>query len=444
VKILLIQPKMNKRSMDTDLKTRMSPPLGLFTLLGLTPPEHEVRIINENIERIPWKYPADLVGITVTLDVFPRACAIAERLQSRGIPVVAGGIHISCSPGTCLPHFDAICVGPAERVWTSMITDAAANKLKKVYQDAKDFRGEEIAPPQYSQINPRKYAYTNVVTTSRGCPCRCDFCYNSCEFRFYVRRPIPDVLRDIRSLRTRHIYFVDDNFIGDPAYTRALLEQLEGLHLKWNAAVTTKILNHLDLLDYMVKTGCQSLFIGFESGNNSALAGVHKDNRSEQYDQLAEELHRRGIMVNASLVFGLDGDGPETFENTLRWLVKNKIETMTAHILTPYPGTKLYERMEQEGRILDRDLAHYNTAHVVFQPQTISREELQKGYLRIYRRVYSFRNIFRRVPKNPKQRVPYFLFNFFYRKFGRVSAAICKLIPMHWLGRTAEWLSYRV
>ncbi|MCL2486650.1 MAG: B12-binding domain-containing radical SAM protein [Oscillospiraceae bacterium] len=444
MKILLIQPKMNKRPMDTDLKTRMSPPLGLFTLLSLTPEGHETRIINENVEKVPYHYPADLVGITVTLDVFPRACEIAAKFQSRGVPVVAGGIHVTCSPEECLPYFDAICVGPAERVWAKMISDAVSRNLRKVYHDAENFRGEEIAPPKYEAIDRKKYLYTNVVTTSRGCPCRCDFCYNSSGNRCYVRRPVADVVRDIKSLKTRHIYFVDDNFIGDIEYTRELLGKLKGMNLKWNAAVTTKILNHPDLLDFMVETGCQSLFIGFESVNGTALAGVHKDNNPALYERLAHELHKRGIMVNASMVFGLDGDGADVFDNTLNWLVKNKIETLTAHILTPYPGTRLYERMEQAGRISDRNLAHYNTAHVVFKPRGLSPKELYKGYLRIYRRFYSFRNIFRRRPDNPKQRKPYFMFNFLYRKFGGFSSALCRLVPMNIIGRIAERISYKI
>lgn len=444
MKILLIQPKMNKRPMDTDLKTQMSPPLGLFTLLNLTPPEHETLVVNENIEKIPYDFPADLVGLTVTLDVFPRACEIAEKFRNRGIPVVAGGIHITCNPEQCAACFDAICVGPAERVWTKILTHAESSCLQKIYQDIDGFSGEEIVSPSYDKIERKKYLFTNVITTSRGCPCRCDFCYNSCGNRFYIRRPIPDVIKDIQALKTRHIYFVDDNFIGDPTYTRELLEQTRGMNLKWNAAVTTKILNHLDLLDFMVETGCQSLFIGFESVNDKALAGVHKDNQSNLYDRLADELHKRGIMINASMVFGLDGDGPEVFKNTLDWLIKNRIETLTSHILTPYPGTRLYQRMEEAGRITDHDLAHYNTAHVVYEPLNITREELYRGYLQTYRQFYSFKNIMRRKPKNPKQRKSYFLFNLFYRKYGRFTAAVCKIIPMNLLGRIGEWLSYKV
>lgn len=443
MKILLVQPRMNKRPMDTDLKTRMSPSLALLTLMKLTPEGHEVTMVNENVEDLDYNCQADLVGVTVTLDVMPRACCIAGLFRDRGIPVVAGGIHITACPEDCLPFFDAICVGPAERVWERILEDAWGHVLKKVYQDTDGFRGGEIASPAYDQIDKSRYLYSNVVSASRGCPNRCDFCYNSCPNRLYVQRPIGDVLRDIMALGTRHVLFIDDNFIGNPSYTRSLLATMKPLHLKWSAAVTTRILDLPDLLDLMAETGCQSLFIGFESVNNASLAGVHKDNKSEKYEALIGAIHSRGIMINASMVFGLDGDGPEVFRNTLDFLVKNKIETLTSHILTPYPGTELYRRMEAEGRITDFDLSHYNTAHVVYKPLGMTAEELYSGYLWMYRQFYSFRNIARRMPRHKAQRKSHLLFSLFYRKFGRLTSALSRVIPMRTLGRLAARISYR-
>ncbi len=443
MKILLVQPKMNKRPMDTDLKTCMAPSLALLTLLGLTPARHETILINENIERFDEHSDADLVAVTVTLDVMPRARQIAEAFRRRGIPVVAGGIHITCCPEDCLPYFDAICIGPAERVWAQMIGDAEKGQLQPQYCDMENFQGSEIHSPIYERIDPSRYLYTNVVTTSRGCPNRCGFCYNSCRNRMYLLRPLADVIHDIKALGTRHIFFIDDNFIGSPAYTRELLHQLDGMNLTWSAAVTTKIATHPDLLDLMAKTGCQSLFIGFESMNSASLASVNKDNKVEQYEKVVEAIHNRGIMVNASMVFGLDGDHGDTFKRTLDWLVKMRIETLTSHILTPYPGTALYRRMEAENRITDHNLENYNTAHVVFKPAGMTEQELYDGYRWMYREFYSFGNIIRRFPEKKAQRKPYLLFNFFYRKYGRFISALTRIIPMQTLGRLAAWISYR-
>ena len=146
-------------------------------------------------------------------------------------------------------------------------------------------------------------------------------------------------------------------------------------------------------------------------------------------------------MINGSFVFGLDGDTPETFSATLDWIVRNRIETVTSHILTPYPGTVLYDRMLAEGRLLTHDLSLYNTAHVVFRPKGMTPEELYQGYLWMYRQIYSLRNILRRRPEERQQRTSYFLFNLLYRKYGPVTDRICKLVSYERIGRLAQRLS---
>jgi len=430
--------------MDTSLKTCMAPSLALLTLANLTPDGHEVIIIDENIDKIDYKRDVDLIGITITLDVLPRAILIAERFRKKGLPVVAGGVHVTCSPDECLQYFDAICIGAAERVWALIMEDASRKKLQQIYHNIVDFRGDEIAPPKYTALNKGRYLYTNIVLTSRGCPNKCSFCYNSCKNRVYVRRPIQDVLRDIDSLKTRHVMFSDDNFIGCPEYTKELLENFRGRNLKWNTTVTTKIADYPELLDLMSEVGCQSLFIGFESINNVALQSVNKDNRVEKYESIVREIHSRGIMINASMVFGLDGDNSDVFKNTMDWLVKNKIETLTSHILTPYPGTELYSRMNKEGRIVEYDLSKYNTACVVFEPRGMTAEELYRGYIWMYKEFYSFKNVLRRMPEHRAQHVPYILFNLFYRKFGWLTSVIALIIPMHTLGRLGALISYRI
>ena len=194
-----------------------------------------------------------------------------------------------------------------------------------------------------------------------------------------------------------------------------------------------------EFLDELCASGWQGVFIGFESVDNDSLGSVHKvQNRAEFYDTAVQALHERGIMINASFVFGLDNDTPETFPATLKWIVKHRIETVTSHILTPYPGTKLYARLESEGRITERDLGKYNTANVVFRPKGMTAQELYDGYLGIYRDVYSLPNIFRRLPASRRQRAPYLLFNLLYRKYGRLTDAACRLVGYKRIGALAE------
>lgn len=195
-------------------------------------------------------------------------------------------------------------------------------------------------------------------------------------------------------------------------------------------------------MDLMAESGCHSLFIGFESINEGSIDSVNKvQNDTGKYERLIEELHKRDIMINGSFVFGLDGDTKETFEKTRDWIVDQRIETITSHILTPYPGTKFHQEMMDQNRIDDFDLSHYNTAHVVYQPKGMTKEELYQGYLWIYDDLYSTKNRIKRMPKSKKQRLPHLAFNFLYRKYGKMSEKVCKLISFERVGRIGQRIS---
>lgn len=440
--IKLIQPKMKKRPMDTDIKTHMSPPLGLLTVVNMLRGEHTVVLENENIEPIHYDKP-DLVGISITVDVLPRAIEIAKRFREQGCTVVTGGIHITTAADTIPENcFDVLCVGAAEGTWPDIIKDYQNGTLKPIYYCNKKLTGRDLVPPAYDFIDKKKYLYCNVIHTSRGCPFRCDFCYNSGAGQQFVNREIADVIQEIKAIGTKHIMIIDDNFIGNKPWTYAFLEELKPLKIKWNAAVSINVASDEKLLDLMKESGCQGLFIGFESINPDSIADVHKvQNQRDSYEYAVHQIHKRGIMINASFVFGLDGDTKETFQRTLDWIVKNKIETVTSHILTPYPGTALYRKLKAENRIDEEDLSLYNTAHVVFRPQNMTKQELQEGYLWIYRKVYSFRNILKRLPEDKSQRAAYLMFNLFYRKWGKFTDRLCKMITYKRIGIWGEKLS---
>ncbi|MBQ8614825.1 MAG: radical SAM protein [Ruminiclostridium sp.] len=441
--IKLIQPKMEKRPMDTDIKIHMAPPLGLLTIVNILRDKHEVTIENENIQEICYDDTPDIVGISVTVDVLPRAIKIAEQFRKRNIPVVAGGIHITTAFDT-IPEdcFDVLCIGAAEGTWPDIVSDFQDGSLKKLYRCRNTICGDDIVSPAYDILKKSEYLYCNVVHTSRGCPFRCDFCYNSGKERLYINRRIEDVIADIRAVKSKHIMFIDDNFAGNRRWTVEFLRAISPMKLKWNAAVSINAAFDTELLDLMAESGCQSLFIGFESINSESVGNVNKvQNKTEKYEDAVKAIHDRGIMINGSFVFGLDGDTIDTFDKTLDWIVKNRIETVTSHILTPYPGTELYNRLKEQGRIITDDLSLYNTSHVVFRPLGMSAEELYKGYIDIYKKIYSFRNIIRRIPKAKKQVAPYLLFNFMYRKFGKFTDLLCKLITYKRIGIWAEKLS---
>lgn len=443
--IKLISPGMSRRPMDSDWKIRMSPPLALVTIAALTPDGHRVTLEDENIERLHLDDAPDLVGLTVKADTFHRAGEIAAAYRRRGIRVVMGGIHPTACPDDCAVHADAVVIGEAEPLWAGLVADAAAGRLRPRYQATEPVDPATIPVPRWSLLREKDYLFTNTLYIGRGCPWRCDFCYNSSpnfDARYRIK-PVDHIVREIASLGTDHVMFIDDNFIGHPARAREVLHALRPLRLTWHTAVSADIGRHPDLLDLMAGAGCRSLFIGFESVNQSNLLQCHKrQNRIEAYDATIDSIHRRGMMVNASIVFGFDGDGPDVFDATVDWLERNRIETMTAHILTPYPGTALHRQLEAQGRIVDRDLRHYNTSRAVFRPAQMTVEELEAGYRRAYDRFYSFRSIFARRPAAAAQRTAYGEFNLLYRKFGAATCLLGRAFGMRRLARLARAAAY--
>lgn len=442
MKVVLIQPKMRMRPMDTTLKTRMAPSLGLLTVANVIREGNEIELLNENVEICDFEnLEADIAGITVTVDTLPRAIEIASILRDRGIPVVAGGIQITSDPESAEGKFDVLCIGFAEKTWPAILADLKNGALKSRYSCTR-ILPHEMAGPAYDMIDAGKYLFVNVISASRGCPFKCEFCYNSCANirNSYVNRPIEDVIRDIQTLGKRHVMFIDDNFIGNPAWTRDFLKAIKPMNLKWQAAVSANVADIPGLLDEMKEAGCKGLFIGFETLSEEALKGVSKNqNAVKRYERLVSEIHKRGIMINASFVFGLDGDTSDTFKHTLDWIVKNRIETVTSHILTPYPGTKQHKDMLEAGRIVNFCQSDYTTSEVVYRPLSMTSEELKIGYLKLYKDIYSWKNILRRMPAH--QRIGYLLFNIFYRKYGHITEKICAAIGYGIVGRICENLA---
>lgn len=444
VKTTLIQPMMRMRPMDTTLKTRMSPSLGLLTVAQAIRNESDIRLLNENVgDKINYDEAADIIGITVTVDTLPRAIEIAREYRKRGVKVVAGGIQVTCCPESAKGHFDVICIGYGEKTWPQIITDFKAGKLKESYSCIR-ILPEEILSPAYDLLDHSKYLYVNVVNASRGCPFKCEFCYNSAQNirNSFVNRRIEDVIADIRLLKRKHLMFIDDNFIGNPKWTREFLEAVKPLKIKWNAAVSANVVEIPGMLDLMKESGCKGLFIGFESLNEDSIKTAQKgQNNVAKYEWIISEIHKRGIMINASFVFGLDDDDESTFPRTLEWIVKNKIETVTSHILTPYPGTAQHRRMHEEGRITSYEQELYTTSEVVYSPNKLTPQQLKEGYLKIYKDIYSFKNIFKRMPGY--QKWGYLLFNFLYRKYGKATEKICEWIGYNRIGYVCEKLSFR-
>jgi radical SAM superfamily enzyme YgiQ (UPF0313 family) len=445
LKIKLVSPKVSLRPMDSEFKRLMSPSLSLVTIASLTPGTHFVYIEDENIKPVNFTDNPDLVGITVNVDTTYRAFEIARIYRNKGIKVIFGGIHASSNPDSMLEHCDSVCIGEAEELWVSILDDLSNGILKQKYFFTGTTDLSKVPVPNWDTISKNNYLYNNIVVTSRGCPFLCEFCYNSCDYtnKKYRTRPIESILKEIKAHDKKRIMFIDDNFFGNLDWTEKLVKNIKPLNIFWHAAVSTNIVNHPDLIKKMSSSGCKSLFIGFESININSINSIHKtQNKVNQYNTLIRLLHNNGIMVNASLVFGFDHDTIDTFGQTLNWLNSNKVETMTAHILTPYPGTKIHKRLLLENRIIDSDLSKYNTSNVVFIPKNMTANELKHGYLKIYKDFYSVKNIIKRRPDTKQLIAPYLIFNLGYRKFGKFISKIGKTGLMSKIGRLGSTLSY--
>lgn len=447
MKIKLISPKQTLRPMDSNFKRMMAPPLGLLTVAALTPKEHEVYIEDENIEKLNLEDDPDLVGITANVDTALRAYQIAFEYRKRGVKVVLGGTHPSSVPDEVSKFGDAVVVGEAEEVWEDLLRDFENGEMKSIYYHKRIADLGKSPIPRWDLVDRGKYLYYNVMNFSRGCPWKCGFCYNSCKYthKVYRTKPVENAIAEIKALNVPHVLFIDDNFIGNPVKTKELLRAMIPLKLRWSAAASTNVGDDDELLDLMVESGCKSLFIGFETVNQENLEKNRKyQNNVKKYERLIQKLHERGIMVNASLVFGFDDDRGNIFDQTLDWIIKNRVETVTSHILTPYPGTLFQKQMEAQGRIFDWNWEHYNTANVVFEPRGMSAEVLRKGYLRFYKKLYSFKNIWKRRPKGRKRIMAFLAFNLCYRKFGKILARLYHVLPMKRLGEMGRRLAYGI
>jgi radical SAM superfamily enzyme YgiQ (UPF0313 family) len=443
--ILLISPETTKRPMDTDWKTRMSPPLSLLTLSAVTPKQHQIRLIDENIEKLRIGSDIDLVGITVKVDTSPRARRIAALCSEKEIPVVCGGIHPTCFPQEVMEYADTVVIGEGELLWPEVLKDAENGILRRVYKNSGPVQIEDKPVPDWSVLKSSRYMFTNTISISRGCPWKCGFCYNSCPNidATYRAKTIPQIIREIESLDSDHVMFIDDNFFGNPVFTRKLLPVLKAMRITWQAAASANVGRYEELLDGMAEAGCKSLFIGFESINQSNLLSCSKEqNRTGEYTRTIGLIHEREMMINASLVFGFDSDDESIFPATLGWLIENRIETMTAHILTPYPGTRFYKQLLAENRIIDFDLSHYNTSHTVYRPARITPGLLEERYRWMYREFYSWKNIVKRLPESKAQRSAYLLFNLVYRKFGKLTAPIAGAMGMRRIAGIARRLAF--
>jgi radical SAM superfamily enzyme YgiQ (UPF0313 family) len=399
LKICLLSPKgpLYRHRGGIFRKSLRYSPLTLPTLAALIPTdiEHELTLFDEGIEEIPADLDADIIGITVITGTAKRSYEIAAQFRARGITVVLGGPHITLVPDDAKPHADAIVVGYAEDTWPQLLRDFQKGALQPRYTQSPDL-----------SLAGRPRARRDL-----------DFCVVPFAWgRKPYQKPVAEVIDEIRSTGARRAIFVDLNLVADKDYATELFEALIPLKLIWAGLATNLLARDEQLLDLCARSGCKGILVGLESISQQGLKDIHKGfNTPELYAEWIENFHAHGIAVNGTFVFGLDDDTPEVFERTAEFVIDTGIDLPRFAILTPFPGTALYKRLENEGRITTRDWELYDGQHVVFKPAQMSADALQKGNMATWRKVYGYRSIAQRMRHTPVSKLMFLGANMGYR-----------------------------
>ncbi len=377
------------------------PSLSLAVVAASTPPHWQTDLCDEGFGPVDLSAEADVVAITGMTAQAVRAYEIADAFRSRGKTVVMGGFHASNMPEEALGHVDAVVVGEAEAAWPRLLADLEAGRLQKVYRETRFVETAAIPVARRSIFDGKGYLLTNTIQTTRGCPYDCEFCSVTAFFgRQYRKRPVEAVLAELGEMKKRgsYAFFVDDNIVVDRAYSLNLFRGMKGMGLKWLSHASLDLAEDPELLRAMGESGCIGLFVGFESLDEDRLRAMgKKTNKVAAYVDAARSFRDHGIGILGSFVLGLDGDGPDVFEKVLRFTEVAGIEAGIFPILTPYPGTKVRERLLAEGRILSSDWRNYDMEHVNFRPKGMTAEELQAGYDWLMGHFYSFGSMWKRL-----------------------------------------------
>lgn len=419
MKILLISPAVNA-SKRTNKGLRM-PQLALYIIEGLTPAEHEVKVVEEEAETLNFDEECDLVGISCMTANAPRSYLIAQEFKKRGKKVILGGVHPTILPDEALQHADSVVIGEAEGVWQNVLNDFQLGRLKSRYHNPEPDLSNYV-PKNYSRLIQKRLFSIFPVMTTRGCPYNCDFCCVTDLFGKKIRHlPVENVVRDIQESGAKNFMFLDDNIIGHPRYAKELFRAIMPLKIKWVGQASISFVKDSELMQLAYDSGCRALFFGLESVSVDQLKTMHKSIKEiNNLEEALKKIKKMGILIHASMIFGFDNDTEKTFDETLKFLIKNKIGTVSFNVLTPYPGTKTFRDLTNEGRILTNDWQYYDHNTVVYIPKKMSPSELQVGKTLTRKRFYSVSSVFRRFWGNLANPFLYLAMNYGHIKQSRI------------------------
>jgi len=399
MKVTFIMPRVGRKSGKTYVRTWQMEPLVIAVLSALTPETIERRFFDDRIEEIDFDEPTDIAAITVETYTARRSYQIAAAFRKRGVPVVLGGFHVTLMPDEASAHADAVVIGEAEESWPRLLADFASGRLASRYTSVNrpDLRGLQ---PDRGIYGNRDYVNISLIESGRGCRYGCEFCSISSFFRGTFRtRPTKDVVTELGTLdRKRIVFFVDDNIAADPLQCRELFSAMIPLNIKWVGQVSIDIARNEELLALMKKSGCLGVLVGFESLEPGNLRTMRKgvNNQARDFGNCLDLFRTYGLVVYGTFLFGYDHDTEDTFRNTYRFVQKHRLFFAAFNHLVPFPGTPLYRRLEEEGRLLyDRWWLdpEYTFGKVAFRPRAMSAEQVSRWCLKHRKKVYALLSI---------------------------------------------------
>jgi radical SAM superfamily enzyme YgiQ (UPF0313 family) len=424
MKVKMILPALTEAESPfwRPIKYSLFPPLGLATLAAYLSPEDEIDLQDQHVERVNLNDSPDLVIIQVYITNAYRAYSFADHYRAQGVYVILGGLHVTSLPEEAMAHADTIFLGPGEETFPQFLKDfRAGHPRKRYFSDVRTL--ERIPPIRRDLIKRHLYLVPNSIVVTRGCPHHCSFCYKDAFFeggKTFYTQVVDDALAEIERLPGRHLYFLDDHLLGNTKFAGELFEGMKGMNRVFQAASTVDAILRGNLIEKAAAAGLRSLFVGFETFSSQNLKQSNKkQNLQKDYIKAVRRLHDLGVMINGSFVFGLDEDDQDVFKRTVAWGVTNAITTSTYHILTPYPGTKLYSDMKAAGRIQTDNWDLYDTRHVVYETKSMSAEQLEAGYRWAYKEFYTWSNIFRASTQHDsvKHMIKHFAYTGGWKKF---------------------------
>ncbi len=402
MKITLVMPGVGRKPGEAYVNSWKMEPLALAVLAALTPEDIEVRFVDDRLEPVPYDEATDAVAINVETYTARRAYAIAARFRQRGVPVILGGYHPTLVPDEALLHAESIVEGEAEAVWSQLVEDLRVGRLRKRYR-AEARTAVASIRPRRSLFAGKRYLPVTLVEAGRGCRFACEFCSVAQFYRHtLVARPVDDVLAEIESAGSRTVFFVDDNIVADPDRAGQLFAALTPAGIRWIGQGSITMADDPRLLALMRKSGCSGVLVGFESLSAATLAAMGKSwNRAlRDYEDAICRIRDAGIAIYATFVFGYDTDDADAFERTVEFAIRQKFHTAAFNHLVPFPGTPLYRRLQEEGRLrfdawwLNAD---FRFGDVAFHPRNMSADELAERCFEARNTFYRFGSILSRA-----------------------------------------------